>query len=510
MKKALSIIVALVMMFAMCVPSFATKLTTDVPYEHTVTVTYNEGGRVLLEGKVCPNGAQIKINRFGEIDLSAILENGYHLEKVSVNGVDVTDKYVDGNLRITNITTDVYVNFTFEKCSDDPNDSCEKVAMEGTVYLGKEELPGAEMSFDFGSATTSTDSDGDYYIENISEGRHIVTISKDGEVLAHITFVIEFADVKKVALKTAADGTQVVQVPYGTEKIYLDFYIIDSDGDGIPDQDPDVTDPNNPNIDPDGDPDKPVVYPDPDDDNDGILDEDDPDHPNHDGDDDGIPDKYDPDDDNDGIPDDTDPDDDNDGIPDKDDPNHPDRDTDGDGIPDRIDPDDDNDGIPDSKDPDDDGDGIPDVDDPDSPDRDTDGDGIPDRDDDDDDNDGLPDGNQDWTDTDGDGIPDKDDPDDDNDGIPDKDDPDADGDGHHDNYDGTDEGDLDNDGGIIDIGKPDSIIPGGDFPITSVEFVQKYMPLFGLLMVISFFFIILLLFKRRKDEEEEETVEITE
>lgn len=385
MKKALSIIVALVMMFAMCVPSFATKLTTDVPYEHTVTVTYNEGGRVLLEGRVCPNGAQIKINRFGEIDLSAILENGYHLEKVSVNGVDVTDKYVDGNLRITNITTDVYVNFTFEKCSDDPNDSCEKVAMEGTVYLGKEELPGAEMSFDFGSATTSTDSDGDYYIENISEGRHIVTISKDGEVLAHITFVIEFADVKKVALKTAADGTQVVQVPYGTEKIYLDFYIIDSDGDGIPDQDPDVTDPNNPNIDPDGD-----------------------------------------------------PDDDNDGIPDKDDPNHPDRDTDGDGIPDRIDPDDDNDG------------------------------------------------------------------------IPDKDDPDADGDGHHDNYDGTDEGDLDNDGGIIDIGKPDSIIPGGDFPITSVEFVQKYMPLFGLLMVISFFFIILLLFKRRKDEEEEETVEITE
>ena len=438
MKKALSIIVALVMMFAMCVPSFATKLTTDVPYEHTVTVTYNEGGRVLLEGRVCPNGAQIKINRFGEIDLSAILENGYHLEKVSVNGVDVTDKYVDGNLRITNITTDVYVNFTFEKCSDDPNDSCEKVAMEGTVYLGKEELPGAEMSFDFGSATTSTDSDGDYYIENISEGRHIVTISKDGEVLAHITFVIEFADVKKVALKTAADGTQVVQVPYGTEKIYLDFYIIDSDGDGIPDQDPDVTDPNNPNIDPDGDPDKPVVYPDPDDDNDGILDEDDPDHPNYDGDDDGIPDSVDPDDDNDGIPDVDDPDDDNDGIPDKDDPNHPDRDTDGDGIPDRIDPDDDNDG------------------------------------------------------------------------IPDKDDPDADGDGHHDNYDGTDEGDLDNDGGIIDIGKPDSIIPGGDFPITSVEVVQKYMPLFGMLMVISFFFIILLLFKRRKDEEEEETVEITE
>ena len=494
MKKALSIIVALVMMFAMCVPSFATKLTTDVPYEHIVTVTYNEGGRVLLDGRVCPNGAQIKINRFGEIDLSAILENGYHLEKVTLNGVDVTGYYKDGNIKITNITTDAYVNFTFEKCSDDPNDSCEKVSMEGTVYLGKKELPGAEMSFDFGSATASTDEDGKYFVKEISEGRHIVTISKDGEVLAHITFVIEFADVEEVALRTAADGTQVVQVPHGTEKIYLDFYIVDSDGNGIPDQNPDVTDPNNPNIDPDGDPDKPSVYPDPDDDNDGILDEDDPDHPNYDGDDDGIPDSKDPDDDNDGIPDGEDPDDDNDGIPDVDDPNSPDRDTDGDGIPDRTDPDDDNDGILDKDDLDDDNDGIPDVNDPDSPNRDTDGDGIPDRIDKDDDNDGLPDGNQDWDDTDG-------------DGIPDKDDPDADGDGYHDDYDGSDEGDYDNDGGIIDIGKPGTIIPGGT-PDTSAEFMRN--PFVHIMFFGSIFFFIIFFFKRKKDEEEEEEVEVVD
>ena len=504
MKKALSIIVALVMVCIMCVPSFATKLTTDIPYEHTVTVTYNEGGTVLLEGRVCPNGAQVKINRFGEIDLSTILENGYHLEKVTVNGVDVTEYYKDGNIKVTNITDDVHVNFTFQKCSEDPNDKCEKVSMSGNVYLGDKKLPGAEMSFDFGSVVTSTDGDGRYYVEDIAEGRHIVTISKDGEALAHITFVIEFADVDEVTLRTAADGTQVVQVPYGTDIIYLDFYIIDSDDDGIPDQDPDKTDPNNPDIDPD----KPNIYPDPDDDNDGIPDEDDPDHPNYDGDDDGIPDNKDPDDDNDGIPDDKDPDDDNDGIPDKDDPDHPDRDTDGDGIPDKDDDDDDDDGIPDKDDPDDDNDGIPDVDDPDSPDRDTDGDGIPDRDDDDDDNDGLPDGDQDWDDNDGDGIPDDKDPDDDNDGIPDVDDPDADGDGHHDDYDGDDEGDYDDDGGKIEINNPKPIIPGVDIPDTSAELMRSPIP-YGIVLGFIFFFIILF-FKRKKDEEEDEVVEITE
>ncbi len=410
MKKILSIALAIAMLFIMCIPTFATKLTTEVPYEHTVTVTYNEGGRVLVNGRVCPNGAQFNVNRFGEIDLSAILENGYHLEKVTVNGVDVTDKYMDGNIRITNITTDVYVNFTFQKCSDDPNDDCGKVTMEGTVYLGKEELPGAEMSFDFGSATAKTDENGRYYVEDISEGRHIVTISKDGEVLAHITFVIEYADVDEVTLRTAIDGTQVVQVPYGTDKIYLDFYIIDSDGDGIPDQDPSITDPNNPDIDPDGNPD-----------------------------------------------------------------------TDGDGIPDVDDPDDDNDGIPDVIDPDDDGDGIPDSEDPDHPDYDNDGDGIPDRDD----------------------------PDDDNDGIPDTEDPDADGDGYHDDYDGSSEGDYDNDGGKIDIGKPEHTGPIVDIPNTLAEFTENPF-IFGGIMGLSLFFIILILFKRKKDEEEEETAEVVD
>ena len=299
MKKALSIVMSVILTFVMCIPSFATKLTTEVPYEHTVTINYNEGGTVLLEGRVCPNGAQVKINRFGEIDLSTILENGHHLQKVTINGVDVTSYYKDGNIKITNITEDVYVNFTFEKCTEDPDDNCGSISMTGTVYLGDKELSGAEMSFDFGSVVASTNKDGKYYVEQISEGRHIVTISKNGEVLAHITFVIEFADVDKIALRTAVDGTQVVVVPYGTDLIYLDFYIIDSDGDGIPDQNPEITDPNNPNIDPDepNNPDCPPII-----------------GPEGDNDNDGIPDYNDPDDDNDGIPDGEDPDADGDGY----------------------------------------------------------------------------------------------------------------------------------------------------------------------------------------------------
>ena len=127
----------------------------------------------------------------------------------------------------------------------------------------------------------------------------------------------------------------------------------DDDGDGIPDW-----------LDPDSD--------NPDIDDDGIGDDEDPDL-----DGDGIINWLDPDTDGDGIPNDTDGDDDNDGIPDLVDStptgvgngndydggglnNENDGDMDGDGIPNGLDPDTDGDGIPNSTDTDDDNDGIPD------------------------------------------------------------------------------------------------------------------------------------------------------
>lgn len=316
MKKALSIIVALAMVLVMAVPSFAgnTVISTSVPYEHSVTVTYNDGGYVLVNGKLCPDDTQFNINRFGEIDLGVICENGYHLESVEVNGADVTEQFVSGNLKITNIVNDIFVEVTFEKCSSDPDDKCGKVDIEGTVYLGDKKLTGAELSFDFGSATAKTDKDGRYSVKDISDGKHIVTISKDDEVLANTSFVIERADVEKVTLTTASDGTQVLLVPVDAEKVYLDFNIADNDKNGIPDKDPDDTDPGDPENpdfqDPDGNPD---ITPDPDDDGDGVPDSEDDDDDN-----DGIPDSKDPDSDGDGHIDDydgtPDGDDDNDGV----------------------------------------------------------------------------------------------------------------------------------------------------------------------------------------------------
>ena len=80
MKKVLSVVVSLAMLLAMAIPGFAMQIGTTVPTEHNVTVNYNDGGFVLVNGKICADGAQFKIDRFGEIDLGVYLENGYHLD----------------------------------------------------------------------------------------------------------------------------------------------------------------------------------------------------------------------------------------------------------------------------------------------------------------------------------------------------------------------------------------------------------------------------------------------
>lgn len=284
MKKALSIVLAFVMLIVMSVTAFAgnTTITTTVPEEHMVTINHNDGGYVLVNGKLCPNGTQFKINRFGGIDLSAVLENGYHIDSIIMNGIDVTDQYIDGNFKASNIACDTVIAFVFEACANDPNDKCGKVDIEGTVFLGEKELKNAEISIDFGSVTATTDADGRYFIEDIADGKHLVTISKDGKDLAHTSFVIVREDVEETVLRTAEDGTQVVVIPLDAEKVYLDFHIIDNNNDNIPDIDPEDTDPGDPDNpdfkDPDGDPDDssgtPPTQPDtdPDDkDKDGVV-----------------------------------------------------------------------------------------------------------------------------------------------------------------------------------------------------------------------------------------------
>ncbi len=256
MKKFLCFALSAILIFALNVVSFGADaaaggsmvISTSVPEKSKITVHYNsDGGYVMFDGKICPDGTEITVGRFGDVNLDVVCGKNHHVSKVTVNGEDVTDKFENGTLRLEDVASDITVEFGFRDCTTDPNDKCEKLNVGGTVYLGDKKVENADLNFDFGNYTAKTDENGRYFVEDLSEGRHSVTVTKDGQKLGTCEFVVEFSDsAADTTVQKLPDGTQLVTVPSGTKNVYLDFVIVDDNGDGIPDIDPDLTDPTIP------------------------------------------------------------------------------------------------------------------------------------------------------------------------------------------------------------------------------------------------------------------------
>ena len=65
--------------------------------------------------------------------------------------------------------------------------------------------------------------DGSYLLESLEDGRHYVEILVDGKVVGRTQFVLQAADVNETVVDTLSDGTQRVQYPKGTVKVYLTY-----------------------------------------------------------------------------------------------------------------------------------------------------------------------------------------------------------------------------------------------------------------------------------------------
>lgn len=251
MKKACSAVLALLLCCAMQLGVFglgSVEVSTVVPGEHEITVTYNEGGYVLYGGEVLPSGTTLTVERFDDVTLSVICQATDHLQSVTVNGEDVTDQMQYGQLILSGVHTNVDIVFTFQKCEDakpldpsdpeydpeDPNkgaDECVHYALSGGVYRGDKPYPNAGLVFDFGEIETAANEDGEYAVDDIKDGYHTVTIyDPDGTVAGTANFsVTESETATEVTVTKLPDGTQLVTVPAGTESILLDF-VVNDDG----------------------------------------------------------------------------------------------------------------------------------------------------------------------------------------------------------------------------------------------------------------------------------------
>lgn len=226
----------LVMLLSFSVFAQEAQLSTVVPGEHEITVVYNEGGIVLMDGELVPSGSVIEIGRFGDIRLDIIADSDAHLKKVYVNGEDKTDDMLYGQLTLENVNTDIEVIFDFESCdgSDTPEgeptheDPCVRMAMSGNVFRGDKLLPGGRLEFDLGSNSAEI-KNGKYSLSEIKDGYHQVTIYDDnGAVIGGDGFSIAVSNsVSKMKIERLPNGTQLITVPVGTKEINVDFIVND-------------------------------------------------------------------------------------------------------------------------------------------------------------------------------------------------------------------------------------------------------------------------------------------
>lgn len=235
MKKALSLLICLVLVLSCGTVALAAEvegdgqtgmtLSTVVPDSHTVQVSYNRGGYVLVNGALCEDGGTVKVARHSQLDLSFIAQKGYVLESVTVNGTDITAGVVNGAYSIESVAQDTQVVVSFRERT--PDEQSQAVDVTGKVYRGDELLADGRLNLDFGSTQVSTGNDGAYLFEGVEDGRHHLDISADGTVIGSAEFVLQAADVQETVVETLADGTQIVRYPQGTDRVYLDFTVND-------------------------------------------------------------------------------------------------------------------------------------------------------------------------------------------------------------------------------------------------------------------------------------------
>ncbi len=267
MKKACSVILCLLLCISLQFGAFAESadLKTVVPSTHEITVSYNDGGFVLNDGRQIASGETLTVDRFADLGLDIICRLDSHIKSVTINGEDVTDLVINGQLNLTDIHTDMDIVITFERCEDparptnpddptkptDPDDPskptdptnptnpddvhddpCTHLSMSGNVYLDDDPFPGAHLDIDFSEITADADDEGQYDVEEIKDGFHVVTVTdENGEVVGTSEFAVTTDEnATEVTVTVLEDGTQLVTVPENAEHIYLDFVVNSEDG----------------------------------------------------------------------------------------------------------------------------------------------------------------------------------------------------------------------------------------------------------------------------------------
>lgn len=103
------------------------ELTVEVPATQRVEISISGNGDVLINGE----SGVTDIERQSSVTIKPVCEDGNIIQSLIVNGVDVTDKIVDGGYTLDRVHEDITVEVTFK--ADENYSSSESSSNESST-----------------------------------------------------------------------------------------------------------------------------------------------------------------------------------------------------------------------------------------------------------------------------------------------------------------------------------------------------------------------------------------
>lgn len=130
-----------------------TRLTAEVPDQHTITIECGVGGSLRINGRIYTGNVEVPVERLGTVLIEILTDEGYQTASVMVepeNGVTVEE----GKVILSEVYEDKKLTVGFVKNQEKPQETEESGETEAETQTGQEGTEQNEKTGDSGQTGT--------------------------------------------------------------------------------------------------------------------------------------------------------------------------------------------------------------------------------------------------------------------------------------------------------------------------------------------------------------------
>lgn len=222
--KAMKLFCCLMMVaFIAPIQANETKIYTTVPQCYEMMITISDGGSVIsADGTTHRNDYYEKAEENKRYQLNIEADDGYHIEKVLVNNMEV--ELVNNKLIIDKVTKDMKIAVVFTKNQEIVEPTERKYTIVGVVMENQKPVSNVKLELHSDVKTYTTNETGEFRFHDVEEGNHTLYAYRENQLIGKLQFELSEGDGNKIIQKLA-DGTYFIQLHDGSTMLELHLHL---------------------------------------------------------------------------------------------------------------------------------------------------------------------------------------------------------------------------------------------------------------------------------------------